>query len=189
VASGVLKTKVGYAGGTKPQVPTYRNIGDYVEAIQIEYDPRQISYSQLLKMFFEFHDPTTKHQKRQYISAIFYHDDEQKTLAEEAVASQRKTLRSPVLTEILSGNAFFDAEDYHQKYLLRSQPVLFRSLGLDGDALKSSTVAAKVNGYCGGYGQLEQFRADSAVAQLKDEQKKMVSIIIDKGGVMANCGV
>jgi len=138
-------------------------------------------------MFFSFHDPTVFH-KRQYMSAIFYHDDEQKSLANEMLAEEQRKYRKPIMTEIAPAGTFYDAEDYHQKYLLRSNKSLFRSLGLEGEALKASTMAAKLNGYCGGFGTIQSFEKESVSWPLGADQKRSMVDLIVKGGLEAQCG-
>jgi len=159
MAPGVHRTKVGYTGG-KAKSPTYRNIGDHTETVQVDYDPESISFENLLSIFWSSHDPTIPN-KRQYMSAIFYHDQNQKTSAEETLQEEQKRYRTKIETQIQPAETFYDAEDYHQKYFFRSYPELFKSVGVDGQALKDSTVAAKLNGYVGGFGSLEQFEKES----------------------------
>jgi len=111
---GVINTTVGYTGGTTEQ-PTYTNLGDHTETIDIEFDPQIISYQQLLNHFFEGHD-ATQEQKTQYKSIIFYHSAEQKQLAEDTKHHYEKTVKKPVLTEIRESTIFYPAEEYHQHY-------------------------------------------------------------------------
>ena len=80
---GVIRTRVGYTGGTTVD-PTYHDLGDHSETIQIDYDPTQVSYQALLDVFWNSHNPTTRSWSRQYASAVFYHSDEQKKLAMES---------------------------------------------------------------------------------------------------------
>ena len=127
---GVLDTRVGYAGGTVAN-PTYKQVTTgktgHAEAIEISFDPDKISYEQVLGYFFRMHDPTTLNRQHndmgtQYRSAIFYHNDEQKRIAEQVKERVNKSgkFRSPVVTEIVAGTAFYPAEDYHQKYLIKN---------------------------------------------------------------------
>jgi len=113
--SGVLKTAVGYSGGTAPN-PTYKNLGDHTETVQIEFDPEKISYRDLLRYFWNQHDPTVK-EATQYKSIIFYHNEDEHRIAEESKKDEEKRLGAPVVTEIRPISAFYKAEDYHQKYL------------------------------------------------------------------------
>jgi len=157
-ALGVVRTKVGYAGGGKLD-PTYRDMGDHTETIQLDYDPSVTNYSKLLDIFWKNHDPTSK-CSRQYMSAIFYHDEEQKQFA-EATKKQFKT-NMPITTKIMPADRFYDAEDYHQKYLLQRQAALCHMLGVDpsGEELFSSHVLSRVNGYVGGYGNMAAFEEE-----------------------------
>jgi peptide-methionine (S)-S-oxide reductase len=158
---GVIRTRVGYAGGRKKD-PTYRSIGDHSETIQIDYDPARISYKDLLFVFWQSHDPTSKSWSRQYMSAIFYHTDEQRKLALETQAFEEKQRNKKIQTQILPFGEFYLAEDYHQKYYLRGQTDLMREFKAmyprDIDFV-DSTAAARVNGYLGGNGTSEEIKA------------------------------
>ncbi|MCB1072787.1 MAG: peptide-methionine (S)-S-oxide reductase MsrA [Chlamydiales bacterium] len=121
---GVDSTRVGYAGGNKPN-PTYKNVcsGDtgHAEVVEILFDPKKISYEELLKIFWKIHDPTTVNRQgpdvgTQYRSAIFTHSSEQEKIAKaskEKIASQYD---QPIVTQILPATTFYEAEEYHQKY-------------------------------------------------------------------------
>lgn len=85
--------------------------GDHTETVQLEYDPNRTTYSDLLTRFWKDHDPTALH-KAQYMSAIFFHDEEQKKLAEQTRNEHQKTLRRPIVTKILPAKRFYDAEEY-----------------------------------------------------------------------------
>lgn len=124
---GVVATAVGFSGGHVPH-PSYRRVceGDtgHAESVMVEYDPKLVSYSQLLDLFWSIHDPTTPNQQgpdigEQYRSIIFYHTPAQ---MREAYASKRKLeksgeLKDPIVTEILPAKPFYKAEDYHQQYV------------------------------------------------------------------------
>jgi peptide methionine sulfoxide reductase msrA/msrB len=127
---GVIETKVGYSGGTVPN-PTYEQVctgrTGHAESIQIVFDPTKMSYEKLLGYFFRMHDPTTLNRQHndigtQYRSAIFYFTDEQKQTAEQVKAQFSKSGRfnRPIVTEITKASAFYPAEDYHQKYLVKN---------------------------------------------------------------------
>jgi peptide methionine sulfoxide reductase msrA/msrB len=124
---GVLATRVGYTGGKTPN-PTYRDVsrGDtgHAEAIEVVFDPARLSYEELLRYFFRMHDPTTRNRQgndvgTQYRSAIFYHDEEQRRVAERVQAEVGRSGKwpRPIVTEIVAAGEFYPAEDYHQKYL------------------------------------------------------------------------
>lgn len=149
-----MRTRVGYAGGTKPN-PTYYDLGDHSETIEIEYDPTQISYSELLAAFWEGHSPIVPPFSRQYASIIFYHDEMQRRLAEESKTREEARTGYKIFTEIRPAGQFTVAEDYHQKHALRSAPELldeYLAIYPDVGDLVRSTAVARVNGYLGGYG-------------------------------------
>jgi peptide-methionine (S)-S-oxide reductase len=123
---GVKSIAVGYTGGTKPD-PTYKQVctgsTGHAEAVEVEFDPAQVSYRELLAVFFQSHDPTTPNRQgpdfgTQYRSAIFYHDSEQEAAAREAVSALQKAgvFKGPIVTQIAAAVPFYRAEEYHQKY-------------------------------------------------------------------------
>ena len=122
---GVVSTRVGYAGGDVPNA-TYRNHGTHAEAIEITFDPEQVSYRDLLEFFFQIHDPTTVNRQgndmgTSYRSAILYVDEEQRRVAEETIADVDASGRWPgkVVTELQPAGPFWEAEPEHQDYLER----------------------------------------------------------------------
>ena len=151
----MIRTRVGYAGGTT-RSPTYHNIGDHSETIQIDYDPSRISYEELLAIFWDTHSPTFP-SSRQYMSIIFYDNDEQKIQALASRDREEAQIKSKLYTEIIPAGEFYLAEDYHQKYYLRQMSKLGQELQTIYPATEdfiNSTAAARVNGYVGGYGLL-----------------------------------
>lgn len=122
---GVVSTRVGYAGGDVPNA-TYRNHGTHAEAIEIVFDPAQLSYRQLLEFFFQIHDPTTLNRQgndrgTSYRSAIYYTSDEQRRTAEDTIADVNASGIWPgkAVTEIAAAGPFWEAEPEHQDYLQR----------------------------------------------------------------------
>ena len=124
---GVTATRVGYTGGTV-QSPSYRQVctgtTGHAEAVEVEYDPEQVSYDDLLAEFWENHDPTTLNRQgpdigEQYRSAIFYHDEAQEAAARASKDRLEQTgrFRRPIVTQIVPEVPFYAAEDYHQQYL------------------------------------------------------------------------
>lgn len=127
---GVIATKVGYTGGHMHN-PTYEDMkaatSGHAEAIEIVFDPTQVSYQKLLEFFFQIHDPTTSNQQGNdigpsYRSAIFYLSEEQKKTAEDLIASMTVAYIWPrrITTEVVAATTFYDAERYHQDYLQRN---------------------------------------------------------------------
>ena len=127
---GVHSVESGYAGGHMPN-PTYRAVCDgdtgHAEVVQVHFDPNIVSYRDLLNVFFAIHDPTTLNRQgadvgTQYRSAIFYHDDEQKKIAEELIKelNSQNIWDNPIVTEVTKLDKFYMAEDYHQEYFARN---------------------------------------------------------------------
>jgi len=126
---GVKSVKSGYAGGQKEN-PTYKEVctgqTGHAEVIQIEYDPKVVSYEKILEIFWEAHDPTTLNRQgndsgTQYRSIILYSSPAQKAAAEKSRAEAQKQFNSPIVTEIVPLSKFYVAEGYHQDYY-RSNP-------------------------------------------------------------------
>jgi peptide-methionine (S)-S-oxide reductase len=120
---GVLSTRVGYTGGDVPNA-TYRNHGTHAEAIEILFDPSQISYRTLLEFFFQIHDPSTRNRQGNdrglsYRSAIFYTTPEQQRIAEDTIADVNASGLWPgkAVTEVAAASSFWEAEPEHQDYL------------------------------------------------------------------------
>jgi peptide-methionine (S)-S-oxide reductase len=153
--------------------------------VELEYDPQVVNYKNLLELFWGNHDYTAKH-KRQYMSAIFYYNENQKSDAEASLKAIEAKERRPVATLILPAERFYEAENYHQKYLLRRHPSLVNSLGLNDKQLITSHVAAKLNGFVGGYGSVEQFNAEAKSLGLSNEQTEYIRNAM-KSGPTAAC--
>ena len=124
----MIRTRVGYAGGTEPN-PTYRNVGSHSETIQIDFDPEIVSYDELLDVFWAANAAYLSPFSRQYNSIIFYHDEEQKLMAEESYQKRLEGRSNTVLTEIIPYKEFTLAELYHQKYYLQIEERLLQVLG------------------------------------------------------------
>ena len=121
---GVTKVVSGYAGGKIPN-PSYKEVCSgltgHAEVVQIEYDPAEISFQTLLEVFFVMHDPTTLNRQggdvgTQYRSVIFYHSDEQKEAALQAIRDAKEIWTDAIVTEVSPLPTFYPAEDYHQEY-------------------------------------------------------------------------
>ncbi len=155
---GVWRTRLGYAGGTTPS-PSYRHLNDHIETVQLDFDPVTTPYPQLLEVFFQHHKPIGAPWKRQYMSAIFFHNPEQKKQAEEAVKATSARLGRKIYTAFYPYQAFHPAEDRHQKYKLQRNPILFQEI-LKKYAtfpdLVNGTAAARLNGFLYGYGRKEE---------------------------------
>ncbi len=127
---GVIETEVGFAGGHSEN-PAYKEVctdkTGHAEVVHLKYDSSSVSYEELLKAFWESHDPTTMNRQgpdvgSQYRSVIFYYNDEQKMAAEKSKEELGKSGKhmSPVVTEIVGASKFYKAEEYHQKYFAKT---------------------------------------------------------------------
>ncbi|MGI0130611.1 MAG: peptide-methionine (S)-S-oxide reductase MsrA [Thermoplasmata archaeon] len=127
---GVRRVDSGYSGGTTPH-PTYEQVctgrTGHAEVIEVTFDPRVLSYHDLLTIFFTLHDPTTRNRQgadvgTQYRSVVFYHDEGQKATAERAIREleAEKLWRKPFVTEVVPFSAFYPAEEFHRDYYRRN---------------------------------------------------------------------
>ena len=123
---GIISTRVGYTGGRMDH-PTYHDVctgvTGHAEAVEVTFDPSIISFDQLLNIFWQCHDPTQLNRQgpdlgTQYSSAIYYHTDAQKLMAEESLVrlDHSGSMRRPIVTGIVPADTFWEAEEYHQKY-------------------------------------------------------------------------
>lgn len=129
---GVEKVVSGYTNGQTPN-PTYEEVctgrTGHAECVLVTFDPRTLPFEQLVRLFFDMHDPTTLNRQgadvgTQYRSGIFYHSDEQKAVAERVKAELDKSgkFKDPIVTEITKAQTFYPAEDYHQDYFNKNVP-------------------------------------------------------------------
>ena len=130
---GVVSVTAGYTGGQKKE-PTYEEVSSgttgHAESVEVVYDPAKITYGKLLDVFWHNTDPTVKDRQfcdvgEQYRTAIFYHSEEQKKLAEDSKEAVEKELGGAVYTQIAPASAFYKAEEYHQDYY-RKNPVRYK---------------------------------------------------------------
>jgi len=154
--NGVLKVVSGYSGGTVPGKPTYREVCSgltgHAEVVQISFDPKVISYEDLLIIFMTTHDPTTLNRQgadhgTQYRSVIFYHDQSQKEIADEVIKQLEPYFENTIVTELAELKIFYEAEDVHQNYYSNNRdqgycsfvitPKLSKLRQLHADKLKS----------------------------------------------------
>jgi peptide-methionine (S)-S-oxide reductase len=150
----VLRTRVGYAGGDKVN-PTYHDLGNHSETIEIGYDPTQITYEELLRVFWETVEGATCGVTLQYASIIHYHDEAQREAAERSLAQEEGRAGRRLAVTIRPAGVFYPAEAYHQKYYLRSVRAVereYKAIYPTVDAFVRSTAVARANGYIGGYG-------------------------------------
>lgn len=137
---GVKKTRVGYSGGDKDD-PTYHDLGNHTEAVEVKYDRDEITFKELLDHFWE--QAESGNRKIQYRNVIFYEDQEQKQLAEHTEPGGSKA-------DIEKFDGFYQAEDYHQKYRLRNSPLFSKFNDLSDEEIVESSEVAKANARAAG---------------------------------------
>jgi len=176
----VIRTRVGYAGG-QTAAPTYRSMGDHTETAQVDYDPDRISYARLLDIFWKSHQPTGKSWSRQYMNAVFYHDEAQHRIAMASKDAVEKKIRHTVKTEVVPLRSFTMAEDYHQKYILKHHDKLKNEMSriypLHRDFV-DSTAVARLNGYAGGNGSTDQLSREIESLGLSGEGRKVLAEVV-----------
>lgn len=131
--------------------------------MEVLFDPGTISYEELLKVFWNCHNPSGRFRSRQYMAAVFCFNDEQRRIAEGSKVSKEKEPGISIATRILPIVQFYPAEDYHQKYYLRHNRTLlreFRRLYPREDRFRDSTATARINGLLGGYGLAETYSSE-----------------------------
>lgn len=169
--AGVVRTRTGYAGGSTPN-PSYWQLSDYIEAIQVDFIPDTVSYQYLLELFFEMHNPTRPPWKRQYASAVWCHSPQQYKTACRAKAQAIENRGKSIFTEVYQFKEFYLAEKRHQKYQLRQEPELMHELQMIYPhflSLIHSTAAARINGYLYGYGSKDQLLKEIGSLGLSEE--------------------
>lgn len=172
----MVRTRVGYAGGSKAN-PTYHDLGDHSETIQVDYDPQQISYTQLLDAFWQGSVPIVPSYMRQYASLILYHNEAQRKLAEESKTREEARTGKKMYTDILPLGTFTLAEDYHQKHSLRGVPGVmeeYEAIYPRLEDLLRSTAVARANGYVVGYGSLAQLEQELSQLGLSEQAQRAV---------------
>ena len=157
---------------------------EYSETVLVEFNPREVSYLQLLEVFWGSHDPTIDSFGRQYRNAIFYVTEEQRVQAEQSRELLESTRKRPVYTAIEAAGDFYPAEDYHQKYYLRRLDKLigeFKQIYPDDGQFVASTAAARINGYLGCNGKPEDLKKEVGLFGLSlATQKYLVAHISTK---------
>ncbi|MFA9416956.1 peptide-methionine (S)-S-oxide reductase MsrA [Natrinema sp. HArc-T2] len=149
---GVVRTRVGYAGGTKSD-PSYEILGDHTEVVQVEYDLEQLSFTDLLERAFSEHNPYQQPQKRQYQNIMFTETGDQHDQL-LAFLNESDLDRDRLATHLESLDQFYLAEAYHQKFNLRGKRWItdvFTEAGYDEEAVRESPAAAKLNAHVAGH--------------------------------------
>lgn len=186
----MIRTRVGYAGGTSPS-PTYHNLADHSETIEMDYDPKVISYRDLLGIFFMSHTPTHAPYSVQYRSAIFYRTEDERAAAEEAIARASATA-GRIYTAVERFTSFHSAEGYHQKYTLRRYADLmgeFRRMFPGERDFVDSTAVTRVNGWLSGCATADQLEAELPLTGLSEQaQAAVLQRAMPGGRPRISCG-
>jgi len=180
--NGVISTKVGYAGGTTIN-PTYRNMGDHTESLEIEYNPTVISYDEIVDFFWNSHNPTSEPWSKQYMSIAFYHSNLQKEVLLTLKKEQELKKGKKIYTELMEADMFYSAEDYHQKYYLQGVSELMKELLAlypNFNDFVKSTAAAKINGYVAGYGSIENLKLEIDSFGLSNKGQEHLTRLVKK---------
>ncbi len=190
---GVYFVEVGYAGGEMGN-PTYRDLGNHAETIHVIYDPDMVSFEDLLDVFWQNHSPTTNAYSNQHRSIVFYNSQEQQDIANEYIQNKETEIKKDIYTEILPFKIFTSAEDYHQKYLLKSNDLLYklvREIFDNEDEFVKSILVTKLNAYNSGF-----LSKDKIIKILRNHYKyvdysERIEKIIDelKSETGANCDI
>lgn len=179
---GVLRTRVGFAGGTKIN-PTYRQMGDHTETVEVTFDPDAISLEQLLRKFWNDHNPNRPaYKERQYISLLLYRNAEQKTIM-EAVKQQLEVDREDsIYTEIAPMHDFTEAEPHHQKYYLKRFKRATEQLMVnfpDEASFHNSTITSRLNGFVREYGTLASIKEEIAQWYIPEDEAIELQKLLD----------
>jgi peptide-methionine (S)-S-oxide reductase len=161
--------------------PTYRKMGDHTETVQVDYDPQRVTYAQLLDIFWKSHEPTRQSGSRQYMNAVFYHNEEHRRQALASRADIEREIGHTVKTEIVPVRSFTLAEDYHQKYLLKSNKALGSEMARlypNSRDFVDSTAVTRLNGYAGGHGTSDQLSREIDILGLSPEGKKRLEGLV-----------
>jgi peptide-methionine (S)-S-oxide reductase len=178
----VLHTRVGSAGG-KMDKPTYHDLGGHTEAIQIEFDPKKVTFEQLLKIFWESHDECGRTWSSQYKAVLWTHGKAQAQVARASAAAQVKARGKKLTTLVAEAPRFWIAEDYHQKYNARRHGGLLSAvLGAKHTekALRESTAVARINGWVAGHGSKEQILSESKALGFSAAARKELALALGR---------
>jgi len=161
---GVLCTQTGYAGGTADH-PTYREMGDHTECIQLEFDTEVITFEELAAIFWERHQPVNinGYKGRQYQSLLIYETDSQREAIDRVLRNRERSGLGRPETDIVPYSIFYAAEERHQKYYLKRYPQAVEaltSLYPSHSQLNSSTIAARLNGLAKGFTNMERIKLE-----------------------------
>lgn len=180
----MISTRVGYSGGTKEK-PSYYDLGDHTEVIQIDYDPSKISFSDLVDIFWQGHSPDIDIKHRQYMSILFYHNDRQYISAMESKDFIEKSINQRIYTHIMPMEKFYLAEGYHQKYYIQLIKLFtehFKDIYPKTNDFINSTAVARINGYLKGYGSISRLEKEKESFRLPKRLEDRLFEIVEGYG-------
>ena len=163
--------------------PTYRKMGDHTETVQVDYDPQRITYAQLLDIFWKSHMPTRRSWSRQYMSAVFYHNEEQRQQALASKATLEQNIGHAVKTKVVPVRSFTMAEDYHQKYILKKHRALSNQMARiypNHQDFVDSPAVTRLNGYAGGHATADQLSREIDILGLSAEGKNRLADLVKR---------
>ena len=163
--------------------PTYRKMGDHTETVQVDYDPQRITYAQLLDIFWKSHMPTRRSWSRQYMSAVFYHNEEQRQQALASKATLEQNIGHAVKTNVVPLRSFTMAEDYHQKYILKKHRALSNQMARiypNHQDFVDSPAVTRLNGYAGGHATADQLSREIDILGLSAEGKNRLADLVKR---------
>lgn len=179
---GVLRTRVGFAGGTAPD-PTYRDMRDHTETVQLEFDGGILSFEELVALFWERHNPVNinGYKGRQYQSLLFYENEIQRSAIEHVLHDRQSRWLQKPDTEIMPYDRFHLAEERHQKYYLKRFPhavATLMSRYAAHEQLIDSTIAARLNGLAKGYTNMERIKREVEMWRISDSERNDIIDLI-----------
>lgn len=179
---GVIRTRTGFAGGTTAS-PSYRNMGDHTETVQVDFDPSILSFENILRVFWAHHTSTnrTDYGERQYLSLLFYHDEQQKQAIERVKQELEDERNERIETEIGPFTAFTQAEERHQKYYLKRFKRAAEELSVHfalPDSFTDSTLTARLNGFVREYTTLDKIGEEIQIWNASEQSKKQLAAFI-----------
>jgi peptide-methionine (S)-S-oxide reductase len=184
----VYRTRVGYTGGDK-RFPTYHSLGNHTEAMEIDFDPAQIAFVEVVDLFWKGHNPLGAVRSRQYMSAIWFHNESQRDAINTAKEAIERRLEAKVQTPIMPLDVFYLAEDYHQKYRLQHSPLMkrFNAMYPNFDDFNNSTAAARLNGFIAAHGSRELYDAEYESYGVSAKELTQIIWPRESTGRIANC--
>ncbi|NOV02284.1 peptide-methionine (S)-S-oxide reductase MsrA [Paenibacillus planticolens] len=180
--AGVIRTRVGFAGGTTDN-PTYRQLGDHTEVVEVDFDSVNVKLETILQVFWSAHNPVNinDYKGRQYKSLVLFRDPEQLRIISEVMKSYEEQGNETPDTEVAPFSGFYIAEDRHQKYYLKRFPDAIdklRPLFPTEEELTNATLAARLNGLSKGYTNMEKIIKEIRTWHLNgEEQEEIIHLI------------